>query len=104
MQARGGFSRGKQPGHIRHLRIAIHADAAHHVMRGGPDFHRLLGNVNIGQLLELVVHAGQFALNVRGGFRDVLPDPGDVEIDAAVRASAAALDFAIDATRHMIAR
>jgi hypothetical protein len=35
VQSRRRFSRGKQPRHAGHLRIAIHADAAHHVMRGG---------------------------------------------------------------------
>ena len=33
-----------------------------------------------------------------------LLDPGDVQEDAAVRAAAACLDFAIDAARHVVAR
>ena len=36
-----------RPGHVRHLRVAVHADAAHHVMRGRADLHRLLGDVDV---------------------------------------------------------
>ena len=47
-------------------RIAIYADSSHHVVSCGPDLHRLFRDVQIGQLFELVVHTGEFALNVLG--------------------------------------
>ena len=56
------------------------------------------------ELLELVVHARQLALDVLRGVRQLLLDPGDVEEDAAVRAAAAGLDLAHDAARDVIAR
>src|SRR6185437_4798638 len=76
---------------------------AHEVVRGGADLHRLLGDVEIGQLLELVVHAGQLLLDVLGGVRDLLLDPGDVEEDAAVRAAAAGAHLAPDAAGDVVA-
>ena len=93
-----------KPGHAGHLRVGIHADAAHDVMRGRADFHRLARDVDVGQLLELVIHARQLALDVLGGVRELFFDPGDVEKDAAVRAAAAFLDFAHDAAGDVIAR
>ena len=72
-------------------------------MRGRADFHRLFRDVEIGKLFELVIHAGQLALDVLGGFRHALLDPGNIEKHAAMRRSAARLDFAIDAARHVIA-
>ena len=74
-----------RPGNRRHLRVGVHADAAHDVVRGRADFHRLLGDVEVGQLLELVIHARQLALDVRLGVRELLLDPRDVEEHAAVR-------------------
>jgi len=53
-------------------------------MRGGADFHRLFGNVDIGELLKLMVHTGQLALDMFGGIWHALFNPGDVEKDAAV--------------------
>ena len=73
MQARGHFAGREQTGQRGHLRIAIHADAAHHVVRGGADFHRLLRDVDVGELLELVVHAGQLALDVLGAISECAP-------------------------------
>ena len=89
---------------MRHLRVRIHADAAHDVVRGRADFHRLARDVDVGQLLELVIHARQLALDVLGGVGDLFLDPGDVEKHAAVRAAAAFFDFAHDAARDVIAR
>jgi hypothetical protein len=67
----GTFAGGEQARHARHLRIAIHAHAAHDVVRRGADFHRLLGDVDVRQLLELVIHAGQLALDVLGARWDL---------------------------------
>src|SRR5208337_5639773 len=65
---------------------------------------RLKRDVDIGQLLELVIHAGQLLLNVLGGGGNTLLNPGDVEKDAAVRRTASFAHLAPNATRHVIAR
>ena len=103
METGGGFSGGEETGDVGHLRVAVDADAAHHVVGGGADFHRLFGDVEVGELLELVVHAGELALDVLLGLGDVLLDPGDVEEDAAVRRAAAGFDFAVDAAGDVVA-
>src|SRR5690349_16687045 len=72
-------------------------------MRRRPDFHRLFGDIDIGQLFELVIHARQFLFDVLGRVRNLFLDPRDVEEDAAVRTSSALLDLAYDATRNVIA-
>ena len=41
------FTSGEQPRHIGHLGICVHMHATHDVMRGRPNFHRLLGNVDV---------------------------------------------------------
>ena len=70
----------EQPGHDRHRRVGIDLDAAHHVVTGRADLHRLLGDVDVGQLLELVVHRRQPLVDeLRCAARR------DVEEDAAVR-------------------
>jgi hypothetical protein len=38
--------------------------ATHDVMRGGADFHRLLGNVDVAQCFELVMHARELAFDM----------------------------------------
>ena len=60
-------------------------NSAHDVMRSRPNFHRLFRDIDIRQLFELVIHARQFLLDVLGRVRDFLFDPGDVEIDPAMR-------------------
>ena len=84
MQTSRHFTRGKQPRNARHLRVTINSHATHHVVRGWSNFHRFGGNVYTGKLLELVVHTGQFALNMRRGIRHLFLDPTDVQVDAAV--------------------
>src|SRR5439155_3622889 len=84
-------------------RIRIHFDAAHDVMSRGADFHRFAGDVNVAQLFKLMVHARQLAFDVVGSVRQSLLDPGDVQIDAAVRTAAAFLDLANDTAGDMIA-
>ena len=100
----GALAGGEQARHARHLRVGIHAHAAHHVMGRRADLHRLLRDVDVRQLLELVVHARQLALDVLLGVRQPLLDPRDVEEHAAVRAAAALLDLAVDAARDVVAR
>src|SRR5207248_9547786 len=103
VQPAGALAGGKESLDRGHLRVAVHADAAHHVVCRGPDFHGLTRDVDVAQLLELVIHAGEFALNVLRSVGDLLLDPRDVKEDAAVRAAAAFLDFANNAAGHVIA-
>ena len=91
-------------GHGRGLRVGIDADAAHDVMRRRPDLHRRCRDVEIRQLHELMIHGRQFLFDVLGGVRQLLFDPRDVEIDAAVWRAATGFDFAIDAAGDVIAR
>ena len=69
-----------RPGDAALLGVGVDLDAAHHVVAGGPDLHRLGGDVDVGQLLELVVHRRQPLADVLG-----VTARGDVEEDAAVR-------------------
>ena len=94
----------KRPGTRGHLRVAVDADAAHDVMRRRADLHRLGGDVDVGQLLELVIHARQLFLDVLGRVGDLFLDPGNIEKHAAVRAAAAGLHLAHDAAGDVIAR
>ena len=73
VDAGGALAGGEQPRHDRLLGVGVDADAAHDVVRGRADFHRLLGDVEVGQLLELVVHARQLALDVRLAVRAASP-------------------------------
>jgi len=75
----------KESGNRGHLRVRVHADSAHDVVGRRPDFHRLAGDVQIRQLLELVVHARQLALDVRLRVLQFFLDPRDVEEHAPVR-------------------
>src|SRR6185503_15122398 len=61
-------------------------------------------NVYVGQLLELVIHAGQLLLYMLRCLRDLFFDPGDVEKHSAVRAATSFADFAPYASRYVIAR
>ena len=79
-------------------------DTAHDVMSGRPDFHRLFGDVDVRQLFELVIHAWQFSLNVISGVGELLFDPGDIEINAAVRAPPSLFDFPDNAAGDVISR
>ena len=61
--------------------VGLDLDAAHDVVAGRTDLHRLGGDVDVGQLLELVVHRRQLAC----GSSRPAAGVGDVEEDAAVR-------------------
>ena len=104
VQSGGALARGKKPGQVGRLRVAVHADAAHRVMRGRADFHRLLGDVEVRQLHELVIHRGQLLFDVLRRVRDLFLDPRNVEEHAAVRAAATGLHFAVDAAGDVVAR
>src|SRR5262249_45232820 len=79
--------------------VGVDPHATHDVVAGRPHFHGVLGDVDVGQLLELVIHRGQPLPDVVGR-----PAAGDVEEDAAVRRAAARLDLGVDGPRHLVAR
>ena len=79
----GDLARGEQAGHGRRAGLGVDPDPAHDVVRRRADLHRPRRDVDVGQLLELVVHRRQLAPDVLG--REV----ADVEEDAAVRRAAA---------------
>ncbi len=58
---------GVETGHRRLLCLGVDLDPAHHVMRRGADLHGVRGDVDVRQLFELVIHAGQFLLDEVGG-------------------------------------
>src|SRR5205823_4180209 len=102
---------GEQAGDLAgHLRIPIDAHPAHDVVRRRPDLHRLLGDIDVAQLLELVVHAGQLLLPVLGrveaGHALLYPRGEALQLEEypAVRAAAALLDLANDAAGDVVAR
>src|SRR5262249_10189326 len=97
-------------GNARHLRVAVDLDPTHDVVRGRPDLHRLGGDVDVAQLLELVIHAGQLLLDVLGlveagpALSEPVAEGLQLEEDAAVRAAASLADLAADATSDVVAR
>src|SRR5438093_2576449 len=101
VQTRRRFAGGEEARNGGHLRLAIDPDAAHHVVRGGPYLHRFRRVVDIGKLLELVIHARQLLLDMLRSVRDLFLDPRNIEKNPAVRASAAGLDLAHDAARDV---
>ena len=72
-------------------------------MRGWPDFHRLFGNIDVAQRFELVMHTWQLPFDMLLGVGESFPDPGDIEIHAAVRCPPPFLDLAHDTARNVIA-
>ena len=90
---------GEEPWRRRLADLGLDADATHDVVHRGPDLHGSGRDVDVGQLLELVVHARQLALDVLGSAGHALADPGDVEVNAAMRAPPPLLDLTHDAAR-----
>ena len=99
MQAGRALAGREQPGNGRRLGLGVDADAAHHVVTGRADLHRLFSDVDVGQLKELVVHRWQSALDVVG-----TAAAGDVEVYASVRATATLFDLAVDRARDLVTR
>ena len=62
-----------RPGNLRHLRLRIDLHTAHHVVRSRAHFHRFFRDVDVTELLELVIHARQLALNVIRRVRQSVP-------------------------------
>src|SRR5437016_12965846 len=98
VKASGGFAGGKQTGNGGLRRFRVHADAPHHVVASGANFHGALGDIHVGEFLELVIHTRKFFLHVFSGL------VRDVEIRAAVFRTAAFLDFGVDGASHNVSR
>ena len=103
MQSCAALAGGEEPWDVGHLRIRIDAHTAHHVVRGWPDFHRFLRDVNVRQLLELMVHAGKFPFDVFRGIGNPFLNPRNVQEHASVGAATPFLHFSSDAAGHVIA-
>ena len=97
VQAGGAFSSCEESRNGGRLRLGVDAHSAHDVVRGRTHLHRFLGDVDVRQLHELVVHAGQLLLDHLLGVLHPALDPADVEKHAAVRAPAPLADLAHDA-------
>src|SRR5436309_15276733 len=104
MESTTAFTSSEQAGNSRHLSLRMNTDAAHDVVHRRSNLHRSCGDVDIGELLELMVHARQLLLDVFRSVRDFFFDPGDVEENTAVRTSSAFLYLAQDASYDMISR
>jgi hypothetical protein len=96
VHAAGDLPRGEEARHRRGARLRVDPDATHDVVGRRPDLHRALRDVDVGELLELVVHRWQLAADVLG--RQV----ADVEVDAAVGRAAALLDLRVDRPRDVV--
>ena len=88
---------GEEAGHGGRLGVGVHPDPAHHVVAGRAHLHGLGGDVDAGQLHELVVHGGQPAPDVLGRAA-----AGDVEEDPAVGAAPTRLHLAVDGPGHLV--
>ena len=104
VQAGRALTGGEEPLHGGHLRLRIDPNPTHDVVRGRPHLHRLARDVDVRELEELVVHAGELLLDHCRGIGDALLDPTDVEEHAAVRAAASFADLAHDAAGDVVAR
>ena len=99
MHAGRHLARGIQARHRRGGSVRVDADASHDVVKRRTDLHRLLRDVDVRELLELVVHRRQPALDVLGG-----APRRDVEIHAAVRSPAPGLHLGVDRAGDLVAR
>ena len=103
MQPGTHFACRKQAWHRRHLRVAIYPHSTHHVVRSWSDFHRLLRNIDVGELFELVIHARKLLFDVLFRVREPRANPGNVEEDAAVRTAPALAHLLHDRACDVIA-
>ena len=67
MESSRHLPRGEKPTHGGLLGLRVDLHPAHDVVRGGPYFHWLFGDVNSSQLLELMVHARELFLDLFRG-------------------------------------
>src|SRR5262245_54092193 len=104
MKPGGTLPRGPQPWDCGHLSFGVDANSAHHVVRRRSHLHWSLGDVDVRQLHELMVHARELLLDHLRGVGDLSLDPRNVEEHAAVGAAAALADLSDDAASNMISR
>src|SRR5215469_1672605 len=71
-------------------------------MGGRPDLHRLCCDIDVGELFELVIHAGQLLPDILLGVGNFSFDPRNIEVDATVRTATPFPDLAHDASRDVI--
>src|SRR5262249_31214411 len=99
MHSAGDFTHCEEARHAGGLGIGVDAHATHDVVTGRTDLHRLLGDVAVRKLFELVVHGWQALRDVVGRA------PGrDVEEHTAVRAAPPRFDFAVDGAGDLVTR
>src|SRR5688572_22187923 len=103
MQSSRALAGGEESGESGALGIAVHPDSTHDVVGGRANLHWRCGDVDIGELLELVVHARKLFNDVLPRVGDSLPDPGDVEEDTTVWAPPPFAHFAQDAAGDVVA-
>src|SRR5262249_47862966 len=103
MQSAAAFTRSEKTGNGRHLSFGVNANATHDVVRSRPDFHRRRCNVDIRELLELVIHAGQLALDVLCRVGHFFFDPRNIEIHPSGRPSPPRFNLTHNASRDVIA-
>src|SRR5205085_5252525 len=97
------FACRKKAWHRRHLRVAIYPHSTHHVVRSWYDFHRLLRNIDVGEVFELMIHARKLLFDVLFRVREPRANPGNVEEDAAVRTAPALAHLLHDRACDVIA-
>ena len=86
-----------QARHAREPVIGSHPDAAHRVVHRRADLHRAGRDVDVGELLELLIHRRQLAAHALGG------QVADVEEDAAVGRATALADLGVDGSGYVVA-
>ncbi|CFE42430.1 Uncharacterised protein [Mycobacterium tuberculosis] len=88
MHTAGTLTGSEQAWHRGGAGVRVYFDTAHHVVTRRPDFHCLRCDIDFSELFELVIHRRQSPFDLGGC------QPGcDVEVDAAVRGTAAGLDL-----------
>ena len=99
VQAARDLAGGEEARHRRRAAVGVDAHAAHHIVTGRAHLHRIFRDIDVGELLELVVHRRQPLLDVVGGSARA-----DVQKHPAVRAPPPRLDLRVDRTSHLVAR
>ena len=89
---------GEESGDAARPGLGIHPDAAHGVVDGGPHLHRLPGDVDARQGLELLAHGGELLADLGGAAL-----AGDVQVGAAVGGAAARLHLLVDGAGDHVA-
>src|SRR5690606_37634804 len=100
VHAAGDLAGGAEALHLadRGGRVRGDLHPAHHVVAGRADLPRLLGDVDVGELLELVVHRGQAPADLLRR-----QAAGDVEQHPAGGGAPAGLDLTVDGPGDFVA-